>query len=116
MEKVKRLLLWGRRNKIKRTILLYLIGRRRRLSTKKIKITRKYYVHPLNTPTKRKEQGDFDNLLLEMRRKDPQKFFNHLRMSPELFDQLLEKVSEMIKKLPYRETVSPGIRLAMTLR
>ena len=42
--------------------------------------------------TKRRQQGEFHNLLQEMRLSDPESHFKYLRMSKERFDFLLSKV------------------------
>ena len=42
--------------------------------------------------TKRRQQGEFHNLLQEMRLSDPESHFKYLRMSKEQFDFLLSKV------------------------
>lgn len=66
---------------------------------------------------KRREQGDFTNLVREMRLGDQGRHFNYFRMSPEKFDALLQKVSDSItKQNTVRESISPGERLALTLR
>lgn len=51
---------------------------------------RKFHVHPLNTPDIRRAQGDCENLLKEMRENDVKKFFNHLRVTPQLFDVIIK--------------------------
>ena len=42
---------------------------------------------------KRRQQGEFHNLLQELRLADPEYHFKYLRMSKEMFDVLLAKVS-----------------------
>ena len=67
---------------------------------------------------KRPELGAYDTLLSELREEDKSSFLNFLRVSPELFDQLVDKVTPLVKKAdtPFRKAVSPGMRLAVTLR
>lgn len=43
--------------------------------------------------TQRVQQGEYHNLLQEMRLSDPESHFRYLRMSKERFDSLLGKVS-----------------------
>ena len=66
----------------------------------------------------RTEQGDYYNLLEEMRLTDTEKYFNYLRMTPEMFDELLSAVGPIIAKNEnYRDDViSSGQRLTLTLR
>ena len=42
--------------------------------------------------TKRREQGEFHNLIQEMRLVDPESHFRYLRMSKYTFDDLLRRV------------------------
>jgi hypothetical protein len=51
-----------------------------------------------------------------MRELDPEEFFTFFRMTPECFDELLLKVAPIIQKSSNRESISPGERLAVTLR
>lgn len=65
----------------------------------------------------RKSQGAYYNLIEEMRLTDTEKYFNYLRMSPELFQNLVQLVGPSIQR-PYnrREPIGAGERLAATLR
>jgi hypothetical protein len=56
------------------------------------------------------------SLIPVMREEDPDEFFKFWRMTPECFDFVLEKVSPVLRKTSYREPISPGERLAVTLR
>ena len=51
---------------------------------------RQYWVRPIFQ--RHREQGDYYNLLQELRLSDPQCHFRFLRMSKERFDSLLSKV------------------------
>ena len=51
---------------------------------------RKMWVRPIFS--KRKEQGEYHNLLQEMRLSDADSHFRYLRMSKERFDNLLAEV------------------------
>lgn len=61
-------------------------------------------------------QGAYDNLVEELRCEDPDYFFNYTRLSVELFDNLLLLVTPLIIKISNRPSISPGARLALTLR
>lgn len=78
---------------------------------------RRYWVHPLNTIKRRREQGDHHNLIREMRFFDHSRFIQHLRMTPQIYDKLLSLVTPLIEKDDgVREPIDPGTRLEITLR
>ncbi len=41
----------------------------------------------------------YDQLMVELRREDEAAFINFMRMTPEMFDELLDRISEMIEML-----------------
>ena len=65
---------------------------------------------------KRKEQGAYPNLVRELR--DTSEFRKFFRMDQETFEALLAKVGPLITRVEtnMRESISPGERLAVTLR
>jgi hypothetical protein len=67
---------------------------------------------------RRPELGAYDTLLTELREEDQGSFLNFLRLTPGLFDELLVKVTPYIKRsdTTFRKAISPGMRLAITLR
>lgn len=65
----------------------------------------------------RKGQGAYHNLLQEMKLADSEKYFNYLRMSSEIFQELLTIVGpRLTRNYNVREPISEGERLALTLR
>ena len=48
--------------------------------------------------TRRKQQGEYYNLLQEMRTSDPESHFRYSRMSKECFDSLLAEVNSYSMK------------------
>ncbi len=68
-------------------LLVLAIRRRRRMRRKRC---RRIWIRPIFA--KRKQQGEYHNLLQEMRLSDPESHFRYLRMSRERFDALLEMV------------------------
>ena len=68
--------------------------------------------------SKRQQFGLYDQLLVELRRDDPSSFVNFLRMQPEMFDEILERIRHRITKQHtfYRKPLEPGLKLALTLR
>lgn len=67
---------------------------------------------------RRDELGAYDTLLSELRDEDEGSFLNFLRVTPGLFEELVTKVSPYIKRqdTTFRKAISPGMRLAITLR
>ena len=76
------------RKRLKKLLFLAVLyrRRRRRLCTS----NRRFWVRQIFT--KRREQGEFHNLIQEMRLVDPESHFRYLRMSKYTFDDLLRKV------------------------
>lgn len=66
---------------------------------------------------KREEQGDFHNLIPEMRLNDHEGYRNFFRMGPDKFDELLSMVGPFLtKEMTYfRRPISAAERLAVTL-
>ena len=56
--------------------------------------------------------------MAELRMEDVHSFFNFLRMQPEMFDELLNRVAQRIQKNDTlcRKSLEPGLKLAITLR
>jgi hypothetical protein len=54
----------------------------------------------------------------ELRMEDQQSFFNFLRMPPEMFDELLNRVGPRIRRVDtrLRKALEPGLKLAITIR
>lgn len=66
----------------------------------------------------RQERGVYTQLLQELRLSDTTSYRNFLRMDAGTFDQLLEMVGPLItyQDTNMRKAISPGERLALTLR
>ena len=77
---------------------------------------RRFWVRPLIG--RRRQLRLYAQLLAELRNEDQASFKNFMRMSPEMFDELLTRVGPMITKqnTNYREALDPGLKLALTLR
>ena len=98
----------------RRKLLLLLLIRRRQFRTK-VKYRKRFWVHPINR--KRKQQGEYPNLLQEMQLRDHESFFKYFRMSPAVFKSLLHLVAPFIIKSDLtHESIQPAERLAVTLR
>ena len=59
--------------------------------------------------TQRVQQGEYHNLLQEMRLSDPESHFRYLRMSKERFDCLLGKISFLVKYFKVRTYLNTEI-------
>ena len=81
-------------------------------------IRRKYWVRPWLGELRRKQFGHFNRLMPELRHEDPATFQNFLRIPPEMFDELLDRMQPRITKKDtyYRKAIDPGTKLAVTLR
>lgn len=84
---------------------------------RKLRITRKRRCWIRDVNRRNKEQGDFVNLVQELRN-DEEQFFVYFRMNQRTFDLLLSLVGPSLRRQDthLRHSVSPGERLAITLR
>ena len=67
---------------------------------------------------KRREFGIYDQVMMELRYEDPASFTSFLRMPPDMYGELLDRVGPMITEMHtrYREALDPGSKLSLTLR
>ena len=95
----------------RRVLLLLLLRRRRRARRNK-----RTWVRKINI--KRSERGEYHALIQEMRLSDQGSFYKYFRMTPDRFDELLSIVGPVITRqhTNFRSPISPGERLAVTLR
>lgn len=85
--------------------------------TEKEKAQRKCWVRDILTEDQRQLHGVSNNLIKDMFERDSEKFFNYFRMTRDLYNELLALVGPKIKKQDFlRESISPEIRLQLTLR
>lgn len=78
---------------------------------------RRWWVRPIYTVEARRNQGYHDNLILEMRLSDPEKFTQWFRMSTKSFDKLLSFVGPSItKSYMGRVPIDPCTKLEVTIR
>ncbi|KMQ85193.1 nuclease harbi1-like protein, partial [Lasius niger] len=101
---------------MKKVISMYILYLRyKKLQEGKKK--RKMWVRPIFTERRRLLQGASDNLLVEMRLGDAEKYFNYLRMSPIIFTELLNIVGPLIEKQHVvRQPIPARTRLEVTVR
>ncbi|XP_034040603.1 putative nuclease HARBI1 [Thalassophryne amazonica] len=68
--------------------------------------------------TRRHHFGHYDQLLTELHKEDPKGYKNYLRVPPDLFQEMVEKLTPHLeKKVTFmREPLDVGLKLATTLR
>ena len=104
------------------TFLMVLVARHRQLEKqeeeRRLKKTpRQWWKCPMLQMVK--EQGAYYNLMVELAMYDFPKYINFMRMSPDLFKELLELVEPYLKcqrPTNWREPLPAGLKLAITLR
>ena len=99
---------------------IMLLAAKRRLQEKnRQEIRRRKYRKSLwRSEFLRKQDGAYYTLMVEFEDNDLKRYMNFIRMSPELFRELLEMCRPYLepKKNNFREPLSAGIKLAITLR
>ena len=67
---------------------------------------------------RRLQYGQYGRLMAELRMEDVHSFLNFLRMKPQIFDELLNRVGPQIQKnnVFWRKSLEPGLKLAITFR
>lgn len=68
--------------------------------------------------TRRPEQGLYDRLMVELRNEDPRSFQNFMRMPPDMFDEIVQRLTPRLTKQTtnFRVPLDPGMKVAITLR
>lgn len=95
-------------------LLLLLRRRRQHLQRLHLRAAPRWWIRPFITL--RHEQGAHDNLVQELRH-DQELFFNFHRVTPDQFDDLLQRIEPHISKENFiRESIPPALRLPLTLR
>lgn len=96
-------------------LLLYIRKKKEKRNNSNVS-RRRYWVHPILKL--KQQQGDWYNLVHEMRLQGDDTFFNYTRMTSIMFDALLTKVGPSITKMEtnWRTPIPAAARLAMTIR
>jgi hypothetical protein len=97
---------------------LILIDEHQKMAKKKKRKKRKIWVHEWRTEETRFQFGLYSQLVLYLEHYDRNKFKNLLRMSPETFHAMEEKLRPHIEKQRtfFRNPLEAGLKLAVTLR
>lgn len=77
------------------------------------KSERRWWIRPSNQ--NRATEGFYETAFSLMRERDPEYFFRCTRMSPVVFDELLDKIKHRLVKHSIRTPISPACRLFLTL-
>ena len=93
-------------------VVILLRRRRRRLGNRRKRI----WVRPWLL--RRNQYGAYETLMQELQAEDRPGYRSFQRMYPEVFKQLLQKVTPLIQKknTRMRMAIPPAVRLALTLR
>jgi hypothetical protein len=88
------------------------------MKVKKQPRKRQFWVRPWLAAPRRELYGQYAQLLQELHREDPKGFKNFLRVPPELFHSMVQRLTTYLEKQRtwMREPLSPAHRLAITLR
>ena len=86
-----------------------------RKKRRKIK-PRRWYIRPWIAD--RENFGHYEHLVPQLRERDPDTFRYFLRMEPEMFDEILQRIFHRIEKQDtnFKKALDPGLKLAVTLR
>ncbi|XP_053380248.1 putative nuclease HARBI1 [Mercenaria mercenaria] len=79
---------------------------------------RRWWTRPWLTQERRLQFGQYSTILAELREGDTSSFKNYMRMTPEMFDELLQRLTPRLQKSDthWRKALDPGLKLAVTLR
>ena len=79
---------------------------------------RRWWTRPWLTQERRLQFGQYSTILAELREGDTSSFKNYMRMTPEMFDELLQRLAPRLQKSDTncRKALDPGLKLAVTLK
>ena len=78
--------------------LLVAENRRRREPPRRQRRRKRWWVRPWLTPARRLEYGHYNRLMQELRVEDENSFTNYVRMPPQMFDELLQRITPVIQR------------------
>lgn len=79
---------------------------------------RRWWTRPWLTQERRLQFGQYITILAELREGDTSSFKNYMRMTPEMYDELLQRLAPRLQKSDtnWRKALDPGLKLAVTIR
>ena len=77
---------------------------------------RRCWVRPWLSQAEHKEEGQYTRLMPTLELVDPMAYRNFIRMPPELFQELEQRLGPEMQRTWMRDPLSPGLKLAVTLR
>ena len=109
------LLLQGQQTLVDVQLAILLLRRLRRRHRRQ---QRSCWVRPWLSAERKLQFNHYDRLLEELRMEDQQSFFNFLRMPPEMFDELLNRVGPRIRRVDtrLRKALETRLKLTFTIR
>ena len=77
-----------------------------------------FWVRPWRSVPRRLMYGHYHRLMRELRMEDIASFCNYMRMEPQIFDKLVDRLSPRItlQDTNWRKALEPGLNVAVTLR
>ena len=92
-------------------VLLLALRRRRRRR-------HRWWVRPWLTVERRLQYGQYETLMQELRNEDVISFKRYMRITPDMFDEILQRVAPRIQKQDtrFRSALPAGLKLAITIR
>ena len=91
---------------------------RRRQRARRRYSKKRFWVRTWLTEDERVSAGQYHNLMVKLRNDDVQSFTNYLRMPPDMFQFLLNRLTPRLQKkdTKFRRPLEPGLKLAVVLR
>lgn len=79
---------------------------------------RRCWVRPWLDVGRRLPFGQFHRLMPELRHEDPASFINYIRIQPQMFDELVQRITPRVTKRDtnYRKAIEPEMKIAIALR
>ena len=80
-------------------------------------MSHKWWVRPMLHPKLRVERSQYNTLIEELSIHDRARFNNYTRLSPEMFDEVLERLTPRLQRQDtnFRSTIPPGLKLVVFL-
>lgn len=77
---------------------------------------RRWWAKPFNHPEERENFGSLNQMFLYYKFNDTEAFYTFTRMTPPQFERLMELIGNSLDKHSRRASLSPELRVAVTLQ